>query len=411
MRHIFIIGSKSIGQYGGFETFVDRLTEQHREDSALQYHIACKANGDGCMDESRLSGVSDRRTEDGAQTFRYHGAHVFKLPVPDIGPAVAIWYDLAALRWSVRYCRKNGIRKPVFYILACRIGPFIRPFARQIHGLGGVFFLNPDGHEWKRAKWSAPIRRYWKLSERQMVHAADLVVCDSLTIEQYIRTEYRQFHPETVYISYGSDTVPSALSDDDARFVSWMKEKNLVPGGYYLVVGRFVPENNYETMLREFMKSGSGKAFALITNVNDRFLEELEEKLHFRKDPRIRFVGTVYDPELLKKIRENAWGYFHGHEVGGTNPSLLEALGSTKLNLLLDVGFNREVAEDAAVYWTKEEGSLCARIEEADRMDQRERDAYGRMAKERIRSAYSWKSIGDQYRRLWLYGRKGDRIS
>ena len=95
---------------------------------------------------------------------------------------------------------------------------------------------------------------------------------------------------------------------------------------YYLVVGRFVPENNYETMIREFMKSSSKKDFAIITNVNERFLDELEQKLHFRDDSRIKFVGTVYNQELLMKIRENAYGYFHGHEVGGTNPSLLEAL-------------------------------------------------------------------------------------
>ena len=76
-------------------------------------------------------------------------------------------------------------------------------------------------------------------------------------------------------------------------------------------------------------------------------MAELDNKLHFSKDKRIKFVGTVYDKELLKKIRENAYAYFHGHEVGGTNPSLLEALGATKLNLLLGVGFNREVAEDA----------------------------------------------------------------
>ena len=98
-----------------------------------------------------------------------------------------------------------------------------------------------------------------------------------------------------------------------------------------MVVGRFVPENNYETMIREFMKSHSKRDFALITNVSDKFLEELKEKTHFDQDSRIKFVGTVYDKELLMKIRENAYGYFHGHEVGGTNPSLLEALGSTDL--------------------------------------------------------------------------------
>lgn len=74
---------------------------------------------------------------------------------------------------------------------------------------------------------------------------------------------------------------------------------------YYLVVGRFVPENSFEVMIREFMKSKSEKDFALITNVNDKFLNELEEKLHFKSDKRIKFVGTVYDQELLKKIREN----------------------------------------------------------------------------------------------------------
>ena len=102
------------------------------------------------------------------------------------------------------------------------------------------------------------------------------------------------------------------------------------------------------------MKSKSKKDFIIITNTNPKFLDELEEKLHFRSDKRIKFVGTVYDQEFLMKIRENAYGYFHGHEVGGTNPSLLEALGSTDLNLLLNVGFNKEVAEDSALYWIME---------------------------------------------------------
>ena len=68
------------------------------------------------------------------------------------------------------------------------------------------------------------------------------------------------------------------------------------------------------------MQSKTKRDFALVTNVNDKFLDELEEKTHFRSDPRIKFVGTVYDQDLLKKVRENAYGYFHGHEVGGTNP-------------------------------------------------------------------------------------------
>ena len=154
-------------------------------------------------------------------------------------------------------------------------------------------------------------------------------------------------------------------------------------------------------MLREFLKSKSEKTFALIADVNEKFLEELEEKLHFKEDKRIRFAGTVYDSELLMKIRENAYGYFHGHEVGGTNPSLLESLGSTKLNLLLDVGFNREVAEDAALYWNKEEGNLAALIDYADQMSEEERCAFGEKGKERIRRAYSWEYITQQYKKVF----------
>ena len=113
-------------------------------------------------------------------------------------------------------------------------------------------------------------------------------------------------------------------------------------------------------MIREFMKSKSSKRILLlITNVNEKFLSELEEKLHFKSDKRIKFVGTVYDQELLKKIRENAYAYFHGHTVGGTNPSLIEALGSTDLNLLVDVGFNKEVAERLCTLLEPQAGEPC----------------------------------------------------
>ena len=269
----------------------------------------------------------------------------------------------------------------------------------QIKDIGGRYYLNPDGHEWKRAKWSAPVRRYWKWSEKKMVGLADLVICDSVNIEKYIRSEYGV--ENTTYIAYGADVEKSQIADDDPKFTGWLQEKGLRAGEYYLVVGRFVPENNYETMIREFMKSHSKKDFAIITNMNDKLREYLESTLHFSADPRIKFVGTVYDKELLKKIRENAYGYFHGHEVGGTNPSLLEALGSTELNLLLDVGFNREVGEDAVWYWKKDVGSLSRLIDEADAMDSRQRTEYGLKAKERIKSAYNWKFIGDEYKRVW----------
>ena len=400
-RHIFIIGSKSIGQYGGYETFVDRLIGEHEHEDSIKYHVACKANGDGHMDESKLDGVRVlKKNDDGSVAeFEYKNAHVFKIPCPNIGPAVAIYYDRAAVKYSIQYCKNNHIDHPIFYILTCRIGLFIDGLVKQIKAIGGMYYLNPDGHEWKRAKWSAPVRKYWKWSEKKMVGLADLVICDSVNIEKYIRSEYGLSN--TTYIAYGADVEKSALSDTDPKFTDWLEEKGLKAGEYYLVVGRFVPENNYETMIREFMKSHSQKDFAIITNMNDKLRAYLEETLHFSSDPRIKFVGTVYDQQLLKKIRENAYGYFHGHEVGGTNPSLLEALGSTELNLLLDVGFNREVGTEAALYWEKDEGSLAGLIDKADGMQAEERTQYGAAAKTRIKSAYSWEFIGSEYTRVW----------
>ena len=403
-QHVFIIGSKSIGQYGGYETFVDRLLGEHENDNTICYHVACKANGDGCMDENKLTGVSNVvKDKDGnVCEFTYKNAHVFKIHCPSIGPAVAIYYDRKAVKYCIQYCKEHQIEHPIFYILTCRIGLFIKGLVRKIHKLDGRYMLNPDGHEWKRAKWPAPVRRYWKWSEKKMVGQADYVICDSVNIEKYINEEYSKYSPKTTYIAYGADIEKSKIGDNDELLQQWMAEKGLEKGEYYLVVGRFVPENNYETMIREFMKSSTTKSFALITNTNEKFLKELDERLGFRSDSRIKFVGTVYNRDLLKKIRECAYGYFHGHEVGGTNPSLLEALGSTDLNLLLDVGFNREVGQETALYWTKSLGNLAELIDRADKMSVSEREAIGRLAKNRISSAYSWSFIADEYKKVWM---------
>ena len=399
VQHVFLIGAKSLGAYGGYETFINKLTEYHQNLDEIQYHVACKANGDGSMDPYHTPGVQIINEEE----FILHNARCFRIPIPEkLGPAQAIYYDCAALKKSIDIIKKEEIPHPIVYIMACRIGPFIRKYYNQIKKLGGKVFLNPDGHEWKRAKWSAPIRRYWKISEKMMVKYSDYVICDSINIEKYIHENYdgkgiEKRDPATTYIAYGAETRKSQLADEDPTFCSWLKEKQLEAGKYYLVVGRFVPENNYEIMIREFMKSHTEKKFAIITNVNEKFLNELEKKLHFKQDDRIAFVGTVYNQELLMKIRENAYAYFHGHEVGGTNPSLLEALGSTKLNLLLGVGFNREVAQDAAVYWNKKEGNLAHLIDKADQLSEKIIEQYGKKAKERILEAYSWKFICDRY--------------
>ncbi|MFI3236457.1 MAG: DUF1972 domain-containing protein [Lachnospiraceae bacterium] len=382
-KHVFIIGSKGIpAQYGGYETFVEKLTK-NQKDPSIFYHVACA-------------------TEEHPKEFFHNGAHCFQITWKKIGAAKAIVYDIEALRYSIQYVKKYKIKKPIFYILACRIGPFLRGYKKEIEQLGGVLYVNPDGHEWLRAKWSAPVRKYWKLSEGLMVKYADLIICDSKNIESYIKETYQKYNPSTTYISYGAEITKSQLSDTDEKLTKWYSDRDLEIQDYYLVVGRFVPENNYEIMINEFMKSTSTKKFVLITNVNEDFLKVLQERTQYQADARIVFAGTVYDDELLQKIREHAYGYIHGHEVGGTNPSLLESLSCTRLNLLLDVGFNREVAEDAALYWGKASFDLAKTIEKADCMSKESIDTYAQKAKARIAKAYSWEFIVQEYETLFI---------
>lgn len=382
-KHIYIIGSKGIpAKYGGFETFVEELTA-HQSNKNLKYHVACLSN-------------------DIQSNFIHNGADCFNIPKKNIGPANAIYYDLAALKYSLKEIEEKNYKGAIIYILACRIGPFIGYYKKQMKKLGITLMVNPDGHEWLRAKWSAPVKKYWKISERYMVKHADLLICDSKNIESYIQESYAKYAPKTTYIAYGADLTPSKLADDDEKVLNWYADKRVKANEYYLVVGRFVPENNYETMLREFMASSSTKDFVLITNVEkNKFYEELRQKTHFDEDKRIKFVGTVYDKELIKKIRENAFAYLHGHEVGGTNPSLVEALGSSKLNLLLDVGFNHEVGEDGALYWSKKAENLAGLIQKVEHGDFTD---LGNKAKERVKRYFSWEYIVHEYEDNFVNG-------
>lgn len=385
-QHVFIVGSKGIpARYGGFETFVEKLTE-HGASGRIAYHVACLDDGSG-----------------GERRFVHNGADCFAVQVAGLGPAKAVLYDLKAVERCIEIIEEERIVRPVVYVLASRIGPFIGRYARRIHALGGRLFTNPDGHEFLRAKWSTPVKWYWRMSERLMVKHSDLVICDSATIEQYIVADYTDLRPKTTFIAYGADMEPSRLVDDDPRVLDWFESRGIVPGEYYVNIARIVPENNYRTIVSEFMASGTDKDLVVVASAEgNAFLGELASELKFEADSRIKFVGGIYDQELLKKIRSNAFGYIHGHSVGGTNPSLLEALGNVDVSLLFDVGFNREVAEDSALYWSLEEGDLARTIARADAMGADERRALGEDARSRMRRLYSWERIAAQYEEVFL---------
>ena len=381
MQHVFIIGSRGLpAQYGGFETFVDQLVS-HQVSPDIQYHVACLSN------------------DQAYQHFDYKGVDCFTIKAPKLGPARVIAYDMMAINYALKLIKKQGIEQPIFYVLGNTIGAFVAPFARKIHKMGGRFYINPDGLEWKRAKWAKPIQAYLKYSEKIMTRHADLVISDNPGIESYIKEAYPW--SKTTYIAYGTDLSSTSLNSQDNKVREFYQKWQTQEKNYYLILGRFVPENNYETAIREFMASSTKRDLVIICNQEGNpYFEELRDCTEFDQDPRVKFVGTVYDQDLLKYIRKEAFAYIHGHEVGGTNPGLLEALAQTDLNLVLGVSFNQTVAKDSAHYWTKETGNLAHLIDRVDSLE--DVSEWGQRAKANMKQNFTWEKIVGEYEELFL---------
>ena len=381
MQHVFIIGSRGLpAQYGGFETFVDQLVS-HQVSPDIQYHVACLSN------------------DQAYQHIDYKGVDCFTIKAPKLGPARVIAYDMMAINYALKLIKKQGIEQPIFYVLGNTIGAFVAPFARKIHKIGGRFYINPDGLEWKRAKWAKPIQAYLKYSEKIMTRHADLVISDNPGIEYYIKEAYPW--SKTTYIAYGTDLSPTSLNSQDNKVREFYHKWQTQEKNYYLILGRFVPENNYETAIREFMASSTKRDLVIICNQEGNpYFEELRVRTGFDQDPRVKFVGTVYDQDLLKYIRKEAFAYIHGHEVGGTNPGLLEALAQTDLNLVLGVSFNQTVAKDSAQYWTKETGNLAHLINQVDPLE--DVSEWGQRAKANMKQNFTWEKIVGEYEELFL---------
>lgn len=381
MQHVFIIGSRGLpAQYGGFETFVDQLVS-HQVSPDIQYHVACLSNNQAY------------------QHFDFKGVDCFTIKAPRLGPARVIAYDMMAINYALKHIKKQGIEQPIFYVLGNTIGAFVAPFARKIHKMGGRFYINPDGLEWKRAKWAKPIQAYLKYSEKIMTRHADLVISDNPGIESYIKEAYPW--SKTTYIAYGTDLSPTSLNSQDNKVREFYHKWQTQEKNYYLILGRFVPENNYETAIREFMASSTKRDLVIICNhEGNPYFEELRARTEFDQDPRVKFVGTVYDQDLLKYIRKEAFAYIHGHEVGGTNPGLLEALAQTDLNLVLGVSFNQTVAKDTAQYWTKETGNLAHLIDQVDSLE--DVSEWGQRAKANMKQNFTWEKIVGEYEELFL---------
>ena len=236
-----------------------------------------------------------------------------------------------------------------------------------------------------------------------MASSMDYLICDN----GGILDEYSKFHcckkiKKTV-IPYGTYQAKALDSNYPSPVKEYYDKYSLVPNEYYLILGRLVPENNYDLMLSEILKYKGNKKFLIICNVGkeNKYFQKLSKKFDLGKNKNIVFAGELYDQTILSYLRQNAFAYIHGHSVGGTNPGLLEAMSHTNLNILFDCVFNREVGKDAALYFDKKNHQLADIMYFVENLTDDEIDNLGRASKNNMAHNYSWEIIVDLYSKLF----------
>jgi glycosyltransferase involved in cell wall biosynthesis len=242
--------------------------------------------------------------------------------------------------------------------------------------------VNMDGLEWKRSKYSNAVRRFLKTAEALAARHGDMLIADSRGIQEYLNTVYGK---SSVFIPYGADV----FEHPDKHVVETM---GLRPLGYHLVIARMEPENNIEMIIRGFLASKSDMPLVIVGKTANSFGSYLKEQ--YGSDPRIRFAGAIYDQTIINNLRYYSSFYFHGHSVGGTNPSLLEAMGCNALIAAHDNSFNKSILEDDAFYFSTPEdvrdllNTFSGKFRFARLIEKNQ---------EKIRSRYNWPSVVDAY--------------
>ena len=242
-----------------------------------------------------------------------------------------------------------------------------------------------DGLEWQRAKWGPNGQRYYRAAESLSVRWSDALIADAAGIAEYYTEE---FDAPTRLIAYGAPQVPAGVSDR-------LAELDLTPGGYHLVVARFEPENHVEISVAGYVASGSTRPLVVVGSAP--YAAQYTRAVHAAADERVRFLGGVWDAELLDQLFANALTYLHGHSVGGTNPALLRAIGAGTATIAYDVSFNREVLGEDGWYF-RTAADVVDTIGWAE-ADPAATAARGEALRERSR-AYDWDLVTDGYETL-----------
>jgi len=265
------------------------------------------------------------------------------------------------------------------------------PFLPLLRAAGIPAAVNIDGLEWKRAKWAGAGQSYFKWAEGYSVRHADRVIADAEGIADYVRGQYGR---DSVYIPYGA---PLVEPGDDR-----LAELGLSPREYHLVVARFEPENHVDVIVAGYVASPARHPLVVVGSAP--YSHEYVRRVHAAAgpegaaDPRVRFLGGVWDQTKLDQLYANALSYLHGHSVGGTNPSLLRAMGAGAPVTAWDVTFNREVTGGHARYFS--DAASVAQCVLADEADTAVAESRGKQGRERAAADYTWDMVAERYERL-----------
>lgn len=383
--NVFMIGLRGYTQnYGGWEAFAHGLLDNWT-DKDIQWWAYEKVDSPEKEEITVVNNVICIRVYEG-----------------EVGSSAMPKYDLHCTNLTIRYVKNHNVSNPIMYHLGVRIGPVLWFKRHSIKKTGIKMVENPAGAEWRRKKWGKLIQAYLYISAVMMAKSTDCMICDNEGIRELYEKMLRGRKPLLEYVAYGVNNQPRLSETIPEKVNAFYKQWGVDKDGYYLVLGRYIPENNYEMMFKGFMKSNSNKKLLVITNYKteiQKFHEHIRSSTGYESDSRIVMAGTLYDQDILHYVRQNAHGYIHGHSVGGTNPGLLEAMSETDVNILYNVSFNRYVGADSALYFDSAD-DLARIIDEVDKISFDEKNRLGNEARNRMNNLYSWKHIVDEYYRV-----------
>jgi glycosyltransferase involved in cell wall biosynthesis len=261
--------------------------------------------------------------------------------------------------------------------------------------LGEKIAINTDGLEWKRGKWGPVARRYYKWSEWLATRLANRIVADSAGIRDYYASTYRV---ESTNIAYGAPVNTSKNPD-------LLNSLGVTPGGYFLQITRFEPENNPLLTIQAYRRLQTDKKLVLVGGVP--YPSHYSRSIAAEADERVILPGFIYDKEVLNELWCNCYSYVHGNEVGGTNPALLQTMASGCFTIAIDVPFSHDVLGDCGVFYSKSAEGLAGKmrwaLEHPTKLLEFKVKAVARILEE-----YSWERVTDGYEDLFRHLVAGD---